>query len=30
MQNSGIKKRLSSLLLFLLVGSGTLAAADER
>ena len=30
MQNSGIKKRLTSLLLFLLVGSGTLAAADER
>ena len=30
MQNLGIKKRLSSLLLFLLVGSGTLAAADER
>lgn len=30
MQNLGIKKRLSSLLLFLLVGIGTLAAADER
>ena len=30
MQNAGIKKRLTSLLLFLLVGSGTLAAADER
>ncbi len=29
MQNLGIMKRLSSLLLFLLVGSGTLAAADE-
>ena len=30
MQNLSIKKRLSSLLLFLLVGSVTLAAADER
>ena len=30
MQNLCIKKRLSSLLLFLLVGSVTLAAADER
>lgn len=30
MQNLSIKTRLSSLLLFLLVGSVTLAAADER